>query len=91
MITKLTGIEKRKNHDSEESETETEGFRESRMNEGRFLRDANEGKRMATSTLDDLEASIESYMDATRTQKTQEEEWMRRNHKKKRGLLIIDL
>jgi hypothetical protein len=54
-------------------------------------RDAIEGKRMATSTVYELEASIEGYMDATKPQTTREEEWMRRNHKKKKGLPIIEL
>ena len=54
-------------------------------------RDANEGKRMATSTADELEASIECYMDATKPQTTQDEEWMRRKHRKKNGLPIIEL
>ena len=54
-------------------------------------RDANEGNRMATSTADELEVSVECYMDATRPQMTQEEEWMRRKHKKKKELPIIEL
>ena len=69
-------IEKRKNIDSEENKTETEGFRESNPNEGRLRWDASEGKWKAISALDDWEASIESYMDATKPQTTQEEEWM---------------
>ena len=90
-ITKPTVIENKKNIDSEEDETKTEGFRESRPKEGRLRWDASEGKWMATSALDDWEASIESYMDATKPQTKQEEEWMRRKHKKKKSLLIIEL
>ena len=83
-------IEKRKNHYSEESGTATEGFRESREQE-RVLKDATEGIWMTTSAEDDLEVKIQSYLDSTRTEKTQEEGWMRRKHKKKNGLLIIEL
>ena len=46
---------------------------------------------MTKSTEDDLKVSIQSYMDSTRTEKTQEEGWMQRKHKKKKGLLIIEL
>ena len=46
---------------------------------------------MTTSAEDDLKVSIQSYMDSTRTEKTQEEGWMQRKHKKKKGLLIIEL
>ena len=84
-------IENKKNIDSEEDETKTEGFRESRPKEGRLRWDASEGKWMATSALDDWEASIESYMDAAKPQTTQEEEWMRHKHKKNKGLPIIEL
>ena len=90
-ITKSTVIEERNNIDSEEDEIGTEGFSKSKPKEGRLRWDAIEGKWMSKSALDDWDANIQSYMDSRRTQKTKEDEWIRRKHKKIKELFNIEL
>ena len=90
-ITKLTVIDKRKNNDSEERVTATEEFRVCSLHEGKLVWDSIEGDWRATSTLDDWEANIQSYMDSTRTQKSEEEDWVQRKHYVKNELFNIEL